>query len=97
MKNQTRLLSSPLLVPACCFAVLVCPLASSQSLAQETVLFNFGNPAPGSSGANPYAGVVRDHAGNVYRTTANGGAFNMGAVYKVEATGQLKVLYSFKA
>jgi uncharacterized repeat protein (TIGR03803 family) len=59
---------------------------------QETVLYNFKG---GADGANPYAGVIRDSAGNIYGTTYQGGASNAGVVYKVDPTGHEKVLYSF--
>jgi uncharacterized repeat protein (TIGR03803 family) len=58
----------------------------------ETVLHNFLSPA---KGANPYAGLIRDSAGDLYGTSATGGAENAGDVYKLETTGKLVVLYSF--
>jgi len=39
--------------------------------------------------------VIRDSAGNLYGTTENGGPVNAGVVYKLDATGQETVLYSF--
>jgi len=59
---------------------------------QETVLYSFAG-AP--DGANPYAGVTADAAGNLYGTTFNGGAHAQGAVYKLTPTGQETVLCSF--
>jgi len=50
----------------------------------ETVLYSFAGP-PGD-GANPYAGVVRDKAGNLYGTTYAGGAcgsIGCGVVFKL--------------
>src|ERR1700722_19704812 len=58
----------------------------------ETVLHNFLSPP---KGANPFSGLIRDAAGNLYGTAAAGGAQNAGDVYKLETTGQLAVLYSF--
>jgi uncharacterized repeat protein (TIGR03803 family) len=59
----------------------------------ETVLYSFtGYP---NDGGQPYAGVIRDSAGNLYGTTYLGGTYNQGAVYKLDATGQETVLYSF--
>jgi uncharacterized repeat protein (TIGR03803 family) len=46
-------------------------------------------------GGYPYAGVIRDSAGNLYGTTATGGASGGGVVYKVDTAGQEAVLYSF--
>jgi uncharacterized repeat protein (TIGR03803 family) len=60
--------------------------------ASEIVLHSFGIPL---SGANPYAGVIRDSDGNLYGTTFFGGRANVGAVYKLDATGHETVLYSF--
>jgi len=59
----------------------------------ETVLYSF---TTGADGANPYSGVIRDPAGNLYGTTYYGGGTpNVGVVYKLEASGHQTVLYSF--
>jgi|HubBroStandDraft_6_1064221.scaffolds.fasta_scaffold213792_1 uncharacterized repeat protein (TIGR03803 family) len=58
----------------------------------HTVLYSFTG---GSDGANPYVGVIRDAAGNLYGTTANGGAAGLGTVFKLTKTGKEKVLHSF--
>jgi uncharacterized repeat protein (TIGR03803 family) len=58
----------------------------------ETVLYSFTG---GSDGANPIAGVIRDSAGNLYGTTALGGAAFNGVVFKLDMAGQETVLYSF--
>ncbi len=61
-------------------------------LGQETVLYSFKGPP---DGANPYAGVTADAAGNLYGTTYNGGGYALGVVYKLSAAGQETVLFSF--
>lgn len=58
----------------------------------ETVLYSFTG---GTDGSNPYAGVVRDAAGNLYGTTAAGGAYNFGTVFKVDTNANETVLHSF--
>src|ERR1017187_10175172 len=58
----------------------------------ETVLHAFGSVP---KGAYPYAGLIRDSAGNLYGTTYQGGKANAGVVYGVDAAGQEKGLYSF--
>jgi uncharacterized repeat protein (TIGR03803 family) len=47
---------------------------------KETVLYSFTG---GADGAYPYAGLVRDAAGNLYGTTSAGGAFGGGTVFKL--------------
>ena len=62
----------------------------------ETPLHNFGS---GIDGANPWAGVVFDDAGNLFGTTVDGGANNLGTVFELSPvsgggwTG--KVIHSF--
>ena len=59
----------------------------------ETVLHSFtGLPADGE---NPFAGLVRGSAGNLYGTTLNGGTFGYGTIFKLDATDKETVLYSF--
>jgi uncharacterized repeat protein (TIGR03803 family) len=60
---------------------------------KETVLYSF---TPGTDGiGTPFAGVIRDAAGNLYGTTADGGPFSSGTVFKVDTTGKETVLYTF--
>ncbi len=56
------------------------------------VLYSFTG---GSDGGNPFVGVIRDAAGNLYGTTAAGGASGLGTVFKLTKTGKETVLYSF--
>ena len=60
---------------------------------KETVLHSFaGYPV---DGAIPYSSLARDTAGNLYGTTADGGAFGDGAVFKLDTSGKLTLLHSF--
>src|SRR5215208_1616866 len=45
--------------------------------------------APYRNGANPYAGLIQATDGSFYGTTAYGGAFSAGNVFKIDATGTL--------
>jgi uncharacterized repeat protein (TIGR03803 family) len=59
---------------------------------KKTVLYSF---AGGSDGAWPIAGLVRDSGGNFYGTTEAGGATGNGTVFKLDASGNETILYSF--
>jgi len=51
----------------------------------ETVLHSFNRN--GSDGSNPTAGLIFDAAGNLYGTTASGGAhYNYGTVFELTPT-----------
>ena len=78
---------------ACGMAALGMARAQTPT-AMETVLHIFKENAP--QGAHPGAGVIGDSEGNLYGTAMAGGTFNLGVVYKVNAAGQVSVLYSFK-
>jgi uncharacterized repeat protein (TIGR03803 family) len=58
----------------------------------ETVVYRFHG---GVDGGFPVAGVIRDSVGNLYGTTQIGGAQSLGAVYKVDNSGNETVLHSF--
>ena len=53
---------------------------------QETVLHNFQGGS--FDGKGPFAGVIRDSAGNLYGTTTRGGAARAGVVFKLDAAGR---------
>lgn len=63
----------------------------------EKVLYNFKND--NKDGSAPYAGLIRDSAGNLYGTTFYGGAFGDGSVFELTPkTGggwTEKLLHSF--
>ena len=59
---------------------------------KEKVLYSFRGKADGRF---PYAGLVRDAAGNLYGTTYQGGAYGLGTVFKLSKTGKKTVLHSF--
>jgi uncharacterized repeat protein (TIGR03803 family) len=65
----------------------------AQAPATEVLLHSFGCCR---QGASLFAGVILDPAGNIYGTALSGGAWDAGVVYKLDLTGHLTVLYSFK-
>jgi len=74
-------------------AVLALVNAAQPTAAQTfTVLYTFTG---GADGGSPPAGVIRDHAGNLYGTTFYGGTSGAGTVFKVDTSGEETVLYSF--
>jgi uncharacterized repeat protein (TIGR03803 family) len=66
--------------------------APKKAKVKETTLYTFTD---GADGGNPYGGLVRDAAGNLYGTTFYGGSANMGVLFKVSKSGKQTVLYSF--
>jgi hypothetical protein len=67
---------------------------------KETVLYSFTG---GADGAESFASVIRDEAGNLNGTTYFGGDFNgslcagvgCGVVFKLDPTGKETILYTF--
>jgi uncharacterized repeat protein (TIGR03803 family) len=74
----------------------------SSAADQETVLYSFCAKSGCTDGEGPYAGLVMDAAGNLYGTTASGGAQGDGTAFELTPnTARTKwretVLYSFCA
>jgi uncharacterized repeat protein (TIGR03803 family) len=58
-----------------------------------TTLYSFAGGT--LDGENPYGGLTRDIAGNLYGTTAGGGLLGFGTVWKLSSAGSEIVLHSF--
>jgi uncharacterized repeat protein (TIGR03803 family) len=65
------------------------------STGHETVLYSFCPNNNCINGEMPLGGLMQDVVGNLYGTTAHGGASGNGTVFKVDTTGQESVIYSF--
>ncbi len=77
-----------------CALILLCATAAISSVAQTfTTLLSFD----GSNGSSPYAGLVQATDGNFYGTTANGGSYSNGVVFRITPKGtfSFSLLYSF--
>lgn len=58
---------------------------------KEVILHTFS----GSDGENPNGDLFRDHAGNLYGTTHNGGMYGKGVIFKIASDGTETTLYNF--
>src|SRR3569832_2469296 len=74
---------------------LVAGAGGVQAAGKEKVLHSFTGYATGQDGSLPYGGVVRDDTGNLYGTTYNGGANDLGSVFNIAPSGKETILHSF--
>lgn len=75
---------------------VVYKLTKSNNVWTESVVYTFTN---GTDGSHPWSGVTLDNAGNLYGTTADGGAYGFGTVYELSPSGSgwtERTLYSFQ-
>jgi uncharacterized repeat protein (TIGR03803 family) len=82
-------------VAACALAFFVLVTASAVSAQTTLITLHIFSGSSTGDGADSYAPLVQDSAGNLYGTTAGGGALNHGCVFRVDASGNETVLYSF--
>jgi len=85
-----RALSILAVVGLCALALLMAQPASAQSY---TVLYSF--QCGPNDGEYPESGLALDASGNLYGTTAAGGAKSHGTAFKLSAEGAETVLHSF--
>jgi uncharacterized repeat protein (TIGR03803 family) len=67
-------------------------MLSANVVAQTYKVLHHFEPAPP---VFPHGGLVADSAGNFYGTTAEGGANNLGTIFKLDPSGGLTLLHSF--
>jgi uncharacterized repeat protein (TIGR03803 family) len=75
-------------------ALIIGWLSLAATLPAQTfnVFYNFTG---GTDGGVPLAGLIMDTAGNLFGTTSAGGSAGAGTVFKLNASGQEQVLYTF--
>jgi uncharacterized repeat protein (TIGR03803 family) len=75
-------------------SVLVAILTGTIPVKAQTysVMYSFTG---GTDGAQPYSGVIRDVAGNLYGTARYGGTSGFGIVFQIDTAGKETVLHSF--
>lgn len=95
MRNKTILRKFTVVLAV--FALTSFIAETSAAAQTEKLLHSFVENS--KDAADAYAGVVVDKAGNLYGTTAAGGVYNEGAVYKLKPKGRgwtEAVLHSFR-
>jgi hypothetical protein len=60
------------------FSVLLVTLAGAAQAQTQNVLYSF----TGATGSQPYASLIQDAQGNLYGTTASGGTYGFGTVFR---------------
>ena len=63
---------------------------------QFKTLYNFCSLANCSDGSNPFEPPIQGMDGNLYGTTGYGGSHNLGSVYALNQSGQLRTIASFR-
>lgn len=60
-----------------------------------TTLYNFCSQDGCADGSSPFAGLIQATDGNLYGTTATGGASGYGTIFRITPTGELTTLHTF--
>jgi uncharacterized repeat protein (TIGR03803 family) len=92
MCNLARAVSHQIALLIVCMLLFPFSITSRVQARTFTLLHSFTG---GNDGANPFASLIRDKAGNLYGTTLNGGERNAGTVFELDSTGTITILYSF--
>src|ERR1700730_5966744 len=90
VRNRGIRVALGLVIPL--WAAVTASLPAHAQTYLETVVHTFAGP----DGSLPTGTLVAARNGNLYGTTALGGAYNLGTVFQIEKAGKETVLYSFK-
>ncbi|MGO9201966.1 MAG: choice-of-anchor tandem repeat GloVer-containing protein, partial [Limisphaerales bacterium] len=90
-----RKLASALLRSLLWAAALLLPASAANAGVAFTSLYSFQPSFLSPDGVRPEAGLVRGGDGDFYGTTAGGGTYNAGTVFRIGTNGALGRLYSF--
>ena len=76
--------------------ILVSLVSPSIAYAQQfSILYDFGNRLLEPIQPSPAGIIAQGRDGNLYTSSAGGGDFGDGAIFKITPAGELTVLYSF--
>lgn len=89
---QQRWLSPHLLVLAIMFAVSL--PAGARAISSPKIQYEFSGTPDGSA---PYTGVTFDSKGRRFGVTSDGGIYNDGLIYELNADGTVRIIHSFDA
>ncbi|MGB6486433.1 MAG: choice-of-anchor tandem repeat GloVer-containing protein [Steroidobacteraceae bacterium] len=82
-------------IGAWCGLILALNACNNNALEVSAVGSNRGTTPFMGDGSNPSSGLIQGRDGSFYGTTAAGGQFNEGTVYRITPDGDETVLYSF--
>src|ERR1022692_2927910 len=96
MKRTVNVLSKLNWGTRACAVLVLCATTAIALPAQTlTTLYSFCPQSDCADGGSPLAGLVQATNGDLYGTTASGGARRHGTVFKITPGGTLTTLYSF--
>src|ERR1017187_5803103 len=96
MKRTVNVLSKLNWGTRACAVLVLCATTAIALPAQTlTTLYSFCPQSDCADGGSPLAGLVQATNGDLYGTTASGGASGNGTVFKITPSGTLTTLYSF--
>jgi uncharacterized repeat protein (TIGR03803 family) len=73
-------------------------LTTSGGVSTVAILHAFGNGTVTNDGANPSASLIEGFDGNLYGTTAGGGAYGFGTAFQIKpTTGAVALLHAFNS
>ena len=90
--DRTGVRRSPRAFGWCLATAVLCSVRAAKAQVPFEVLHYFSLPGPESASVDA---LVQGADGSLYGTTANGGAFGAGTVFKITPSGTVTILHDF--